>query len=221
MNSFSVSNAMDHKIYQYKIILLGDIAVGKTCVLSRFMNNTFTNIYKCNVGVDYRSKTVTFDNKIGYELNIWDTCGEERFRSVSRQYYKDANAVLLIFDLTNRESFDGLQRWFTDIQNFSSQNIEISVLSNKSDETDKRSVNIQEINELLKGKENCMYFEVSAKTGNNIMNVFETLVKKLNSKEGNEQFVKIDRSTIIEDNKTRLSKGGKRDKAIKKKEACC
>ena len=190
--------------------------MGKTCVLSRFMNNTFTNIYKCNVGVDYRSKTVTFDNKIGYELNIWDTCGEERFRSVSRQYYKDANAVLLIFDLTNRESFDGLQRWFTDIQNFSSQNIEISVLGNKSDETDKRSVNIQEINELLKGKENCMYFEVSAKTGNNIMNVFETLVKKLNSKEGNEQFVKIDRSTIIEDNKTRLSKGGKRDKAIKK-----
>ena len=73
MNSFSVSNAMDHKIYQYKIILLGDIAVGKTCVLSRFMNNTFTNIYKCNVGVDYRSKTVTFDNKIGYELILTES----------------------------------------------------------------------------------------------------------------------------------------------------
>ena len=137
MNSFSVSNAIDHKIYQYKIILIGDIAVGKTCVLSRFMNNTFTDIYKCNVGVDYHSKTVTFDNKIGYELNIWDTCGEERFRSVSHLYYKDVNAILLIFDLTNRESFDGLQKWFTDIENFSPQNIEISVLGNKSDETDK------------------------------------------------------------------------------------
>lgn len=221
MNSFSVSNTIDHKIYSYKIILLGDIAVGKTSVLSRFINNTFTDLYKCNVGVDYRSKTVTFDNKIGYELNIWDTCGEERFRSVSRQYYKDANAVLLVFDLTNRPTFDGLQRWFDDVTNFSTKNIEIIVLGNKSDEIDKRCVTIQEINGLLIGKDNCMYFEVSAKTGNNIMKVFEALVKKLNSKEGNEQFLKIDRSTIGEEKRTRLSKLGKRERAIQKKEACC
>lgn len=221
MNSFSVSNIMDHKVYQYKIILLGDIAVGKTSVVSRFINNTFTETYKCNIGVDYRSKTITFDNKTGYELNLWDTCGEERFRSVSRQYYNDVNAILLIFDLTNRITFTNLEGWFDDIKNYSAEDIEIFVLGNKSDLTEKRCVNIKEINDLLKGKENCTYFEVSAKTGNNIMNMFETLVKKLNGKKGNEQFLKIDRSTIGEESRTKLSKIGKRERAIHKKVGCC
>ena len=83
------NSIMDRVVYRFKVILLGDIAVGKTSILSRFVDDKFTNEYKCNVGVEYKVKSLFLDETTGADLQIWDTCGEERFRTLTRQYYRD------------------------------------------------------------------------------------------------------------------------------------
>ena len=88
-----LDGVVDRIIYRFKVILLGDIAVGKTSILSRFVDNKFTNEYKCNVGVEYKVKSLFLDESTGADLQIWDTCGEERFRTLTRQYYRDAYGI--------------------------------------------------------------------------------------------------------------------------------
>lgn len=83
------SVVMDRVVYRFKVILLGDIAVGKSSTLSRFVENNYTKEYKCNVGVDFKVKSLFIDDNRGADLQIWDTCGEERFRTITRQYYRD------------------------------------------------------------------------------------------------------------------------------------
>lgn len=226
MKSESTTNdnlMLERKIYQYKIILLGDIAVGKTSILSRFISNSFSEVYKCNVGVDFKAKTIYLDDKKGADLNIWDTCGEERFRGVSRQYYKDANGILLVFDLTNRLSFEGLQSWFDDIYNFAMSGIDIVLLGNKSDDISNRAVKIEEIKEMIKDKSNCSYYEVSAKTGSNVNIAFEELAKKLNAKIGSEAYIKSNESSMSKSIQieAQLAKIKRKEREIEKKSTCC
>lgn len=214
---------LERKMYQYKLILLGDIAVGKTSILSRFINNSFSQVYKCNVGVDFRAKTIYIDDKTGADLNIWDTCGEERFRGVSRQYYQDSNGILLVFDLTNHLSFEGLQSWFDDIYNFAIPGIDIALLGNKSDDIENRAVKIEEIKEMISDKVNCSYYEVSAKTGNNVTIAFEELAKKLNAKMCSETYLRLNESSISQSIqiKAHLSKIKRKEREIEKKSSCC
>jgi GTPase SAR1 family protein len=87
---------MDRVVYRFKVILLGDIAVGKTSILSRFVEEKFSSEYKCNVGVEFKVKSLFIDESTGADLQIWDTCGEERFRTITRQYYRDAYGINLI-----------------------------------------------------------------------------------------------------------------------------
>ena len=100
------SSAFDRVIYRFKVILLGDIAVGKTSILSRFVDEKYTSEYRCNVGVEFKVKSLYLDEKTGADLQIWDTCGEERFRTITRQYYRDTSGIILVFDSTNRNSFE-------------------------------------------------------------------------------------------------------------------
>ena len=85
------SLVFDRTIYRFKVILLGDIAVGKTSILSRFIDDKYSNEYKCNVGVEFKVKSIYQDEKTGADLQIWDTCGEERFRTLTRQYYRNSS----------------------------------------------------------------------------------------------------------------------------------
>lgn len=226
MKSESATNdnlMLERMMYQYKLILLGDIAVGKTSILSRFINNSFSQVYKCNVGVDFRAKTIYIDDRTGADLNIWDTCGEERFRGVSRQYYQDSNGILLVFDLTNHLSFEGLQSWFDDIYNFAIPGIDIALLGNKSDDIENRAVKMEEIKEMISDKVNCSYYEVSAKTGNNVTIAFEELAKKLNAKMCSEAYLKSNESSISQSIqiKANLSKIKRKEREIEKKSSCC
>jgi GTPase SAR1 family protein len=89
---------MDRIVYRFKVILLGDIAVGKTSILSRFVDDKYNSEYRCNVGVEFKVKSLFLDEITGADLKIWDTCGEERFRTITRQYYRDANGRILYFN---------------------------------------------------------------------------------------------------------------------------
>lgn len=93
LNNTSTNDSVvfDRTIYRFKVILLGDIAVGKTSILSRFIEEKYTSEYKCNVGVEFKVKSIYLDEKSGADLQIWDTCGEERFRSLTRQYYRNSS----------------------------------------------------------------------------------------------------------------------------------
>ena len=90
------SSIMDRIIYRFKVILLGDIAVGKSSILSRFVDDKYTNEYRCNVGVEFKVKSMFLDENRGADLQIWDTVGEERFRTITRQYYRDSKGKMLI-----------------------------------------------------------------------------------------------------------------------------
>ena len=94
--------------YEFKIILLGPIAVGKTSILSRYVTNNFDKEHNCTIKSEFKVKVVNVNNNTKAKLNIWDTCGDEKFRAITRQYYKEAQGVLLIYDISDRNSFDNI-----------------------------------------------------------------------------------------------------------------
>lgn len=221
-----ISNQLyEREIYSFKIILVGDIAVGKTALLSRFITDTFSNEYKCNIGVEFKVKTVFLDETKGAELHIWDTCGEERFRSVTRQYFSNANGIIVLFDLTNRITFHNVDSWLNDIRNYT-ENIEVVVIGNKCDLTSKRQVYDNEINDYIQKKQ-LKYYESSAKDGTNIEIIFEYLTQKLCekakeilSKEAKasekEKEKKMKNKQLLGNNNENTAKADP-----KKKESCC
>ncbi|XP_046722401.1 ras-related protein Rab-26-like isoform X4 [Silurus meridionalis] len=116
----------------FKVMLLGDSAVGKTCVLVRFKDGAFLGgNFIATVGIDFRNKVVSVDN-MKVKLQIWDTAGQERFRSVTHAYYRDAQALLLLYDITRKSSFDNIRAWLTEIHEYAQKDVVIMLLGNKT-----------------------------------------------------------------------------------------
>ncbi|XP_053564843.1 ras-related protein Rab-37 isoform X6 [Bombina bombina] len=114
-----------------KVMLLGDSGVGKTCFLIQFKDGAFlSGTFLATVGIDFRNKVVTVDG-VKVKLQIWDTAGQERFRSVTHAYYRDAQALLLLYDITSKSSFDNIRAWLTEIHEFAHKDIVIMLLGNK------------------------------------------------------------------------------------------
>lgn len=162
--------------YRFKFILLGDVSVGKTCIATKFINNTFQENYVCTVGVEFKVKTLNLTANTIVDLQVWDTCGQEKYRTLTRQYYRDANGIMLIFDLTNPNSFNEVENWIGEIRNNFPTKGEISILliGNKSDLISERKISNSDINKFAK-RYDLEYIEVSAKEGTNIKNAFENL----------------------------------------------
>ena len=156
--------------------MLGESSVGKTSILHRFIGQKFAESYRCTVGVEFKIKSILLDPYTIAELKIWDTCGEEKFRSVTRQYYNDANGIVLLFDLNDRNSYNALPNWLKDIKNYSPKNAAIIIVGNKSDL--ERKVSENEILYFTQN-EDISYIEVSAKSGVNIELIFEKLSKEM------------------------------------------
>lgn len=168
----------ERTIYQYKVILLGDIAVGKTSLLRRFVENEFTTEYYCTVGVEFRIKTIMVNSKVGADLKIWDTCGEEKYRTITRQYYRDSNGVLLVFDLSNAASFEKLEEWYEDVVNSGPKDLHIVLVGNKKDLSD-REVTEEMVKNFMKDHKGMEYVETSAATGEGVSDAFKKLAEKL------------------------------------------
>ncbi|KAG8565008.1 hypothetical protein GDO81_012663 [Engystomops pustulosus] len=115
----------------YKVMLLGDSGVGKTCFLVQFKDGAFlSGAFLATVGIDFRNKVVTVDG-LKVKLQIWDTAGQERFRSVTHAYYRDAQALLLLYDITSKTSFDNIRAWLTEVHEYAHKDVVIMLLGNK------------------------------------------------------------------------------------------
>ena len=161
----------------YKIVLLGDINVGKTSILSRFRYGSFEPEYMPTLGIDFFSKNLFLEDKT-IRLILWDTAGQERFRSLIPSYLKNANCIIIVFDITNKDSFNSLNKWLSDAKNNASEDTIFVICGNKIDLKEKRSVSENEINEYI-NKNELIYKECSAKNGQGIKDLFNTVAKYL------------------------------------------
>ena len=164
------------QIYNLKIIILGDIAVGKTSVINRFISNTFSDSYKTSISCEFQKKELDIDGETGANLQIWDTAGEERFMAVTKQYYIDSHGVMVIYDLTNKETFVKMNKWIKDVKDNAPKDTVIMVIGNKSDLISEK---IDLGDELTPFKNEYLYREVSAKNGNNVSLAFEELTQRI------------------------------------------
>ncbi|XP_053564839.1 ras-related protein Rab-37 isoform X2 [Bombina bombina] len=159
-----------------KVMLLGDSGVGKTCFLIQFKDGAFlSGTFLATVGIDFRNKVVTVDG-VKVKLQIWDTAGQERFRSVTHAYYRDAQALLLLYDITSKSSFDNIRAWLTEIHEFAHKDIVIMLLGNKSDVTSGRVIRTEDGESLAK-EYGVPFMETSAKTGKNVELAFLAVAK--------------------------------------------
>ena len=161
-----------------KVILVGDASVGKTSIIGRYLNNSFNENYKCTIQAEQQTKIIKEDEKTSIKMTIWDTVGQEKFRSITRQYYRDCQGAIVVFDLTKKISFERVKDWYNDIKNYGNDDAVILILGNKSDLTGERELSINDIKDKLKElDEEFLYYEVSAKNGNNISMAFDKLKK--------------------------------------------
>ena len=180
-----------------QILIIGDSTVGKTSILSRFTNDTFNSNYLATVGLDNFTKDEIIDNKT-IRIKIWDTAGQERYKSLTKGYFRNAQGIIIVYDITNEETYINLKYWIESIKSNMDSEIEkikIIIIGNKLD-CEKREVKFEEA-ELFAKNHNYPYFETSAKTGQNINEAIRHLVKEvINNNSDNRQNnnIKIDNS---------------------------
>uniref|UniRef100_A0ABI7YYP9 small monomeric GTPase n=1 Tax=Felis catus TaxID=9685 RepID=A0ABI7YYP9_FELCA len=166
--------------YLFKLLLIGDSGVGKTCVLFRFSEDAFNSTFISTIGIDFKIRTIELDGK-RIKLQIWDTAGQERFRTITTAYYRGAMGIMLVYDITNEKSFDNIRNWIRNIEEHASADVEKMILGNKCDVNDKRQVS-KERGEKLALDYGIKFMETSAKANINVENAFFTLARDIKAK---------------------------------------
>ena len=174
-----------------KCVLLGETAVGKTCLINRFVNNTFQDDFVPTMVGCYSSKDIFYDKankKIKYE--IWDTAGQEKYRSINKIFYQDTSIAILVFDITRKDTFEALKNyWYLELRDNSPKDIIIAIAANKCDLYEYEEVSHDEVEEFGKSI-NALYEQTSAKTGEGIKDLFNSIGYKLLSPENYEDFLR-------------------------------
>ena len=162
--------SVNPEIPKYKLIFLGDQNVGKSCILNRFMNDTFTEEYQATIGLDFQSKNVQIDNQ-DIHLLLYDTAGQEKFRSLIPMYTRDSNIILLVYEINNKDSFIHLPDWLNDLSNVNKEDVIFALVGNKIDLEEKRQVSTEE-GKNYADQNGFIFHEVSAKTGEGFSELF-------------------------------------------------
>ncbi|XP_074659626.1 ras-related protein Rab-18-like [Tubulanus polymorphus] len=160
-----------------KILIIGESGVGKSSLLLRFTDDTFDPEQAATIGVDFKVKTLTVDGNRA-KLAIWDTAGQERFRTLTPSYYRGAQGVILVYDVTSKQTFQKLEAWLSELETFSTKHDIIKMLVGNKIDSDKREVSRDEGLKFAR-KHQCLFIEASAKTKEGVQCAFEELVEKI------------------------------------------
>ncbi len=163
----------------YKVLLLGDSTVGKTCFLLRYCDKTFQEAHLSTIGLDYRLKTIVLKSGKKIKLQIWDTAGQDKYRSITRNYYKGAHGIILIYDVTNLQTYENVKNWIMSIREETTTNVVIYLAGNKIDVDEKLKEVKTENGQKIADEYNIKFYETSAKDGTNVNTVFEDLVQDI------------------------------------------
>lgn len=182
--------------YLFKIVLIGDAGVGKTCVVQRFKSGTYTEKHGSTIGVDFTMKTLNIDGKL-VKLQIWDTAGQERFRTITQSYYRSANGVVIAYDITKHSSFESIPRWMEDVRRYAGSNIVQLLVGNKCDLEQLREVKKQEADAWAQQHNMLQSLETSAKDNTNIDDAFLKIAKELKRRYGGDSAMDANRGTSL------------------------
>ncbi|XP_019376668.1 PREDICTED: ras-related protein Rab-41 isoform X5 [Gavialis gangeticus] len=162
---------------KFKLVFLGEQSVGKTSLITRFMYDSFDNTYQATIGIDFLSKTMYLEDRT-VRLQLWDTAGQERFRSLIPSYIRDSTIAVVVYDITNLNSFQQTSKWIDDVRTERGSDVIIMLVGNKTDLADKRQVSVEEGERKAQGL-NVMYIETSAKAGYNMKQLFRRVAAAL------------------------------------------
>ena len=160
-----------------RLLMIGDSSVGKTSLVVRYDEDSFSTMFMTTIGVDYRDKLITLEGR-DIKLQIWDTAGQESFRSITRSYYRGAAGALLVYDITRRETFNHLASWLEDAKQHAHSNMTIMLIGNKSDLTHRRAVTYEE-GEAFAKEHGLVFMETSAKTAFNVEDAFVNTAREI------------------------------------------
>lgn len=163
--------------YVFKVVLIGDSAVGKSQILSRYARNEFSLDSKATIGVEFQTRTLVIDHK-SVKAQIWDTAGQERYRAVTSAYYRGAVGAMLVYDITKRQTFDHIPRWLEELRSHADKNIVIILIGNKTDLENQRAVPTEDAKEFAQ-KEGLFFMETSALESTNVEGAFTTVLTEI------------------------------------------
>jgi len=168
--------------YLFKLLLIGDSGVGKSCLLLRFADDTYTESYISTIGVDFKIRTIELDGKT-IKLQIWDTAGQERFRTITSSYYRGAHGIIVVYDTTDQESFNNVKQWLQEIDRYACENVNKLLVGNKCDLTHKKVVDYQTAKEYADSL-GIPFLETSAKNATNVEQAFMTMAAEIKNRMG-------------------------------------
>ncbi|KAH7638600.1 RAS oncogene family member Rab1 isoform X1 [Dermatophagoides farinae] len=168
--------------YLFKLLLIGDSGVGKSCLLLRFADDTYTESYISTIGVDFKIRTIELDGKT-IKLQIWDTAGQERFRTITSSYYRGAHGIIVVYDVTDMETFQNVKQWLQEIERYACDNVNKLLVGNKADVIAKKVVDYTTAKEFADNL-GIPFIETSAKQATNVEQAFLMMASEIKSRIG-------------------------------------
>jgi len=172
-----LNNKPEQYDHLFKLLLIGDSGVGKSCLLLRFSDDSFSPTFITTIGIDFKIKTIELDGK-RIKLQIWDTAGQERFRTITTAYYRGAMGMLLVYDVTNAKSFDNIRNWIRNVQEHAAENVNKLLIGNKCDMVELKAVDTAR-GQSIADEYGIKYLETSAKDNFNVEEAFITLARDI------------------------------------------
>ncbi|KAL8997207.1 MAG: hypothetical protein Q9169_003473 [Polycauliona sp. 2 TL-2023] len=176
------SSGYSNPLKKFKLVFLGEQSVGKTSLITRFMYDSFDNMYQATIGIDFLSKTMYLEDRT-VRLQLWDTAGQERFRSLIPSYIRDSSVAVVVYDISSLKSFQNTRKWVDDVRGERGNDVIIVLVGNKTDLGDKREVT-QQMGEEEAKRCGALFVETSAKAGANVKGLFRKIAQALPGMEG-------------------------------------